>query len=518
MRTLRLMQLQTVQAAAQPLGNRGRAMPAPVIQQQPVAQLAFADAPTATQEGLRFRTVSGEEFQLNTEINELLDAFQESPSQQAHQTLMPLLEQKRQAIQGKHVILAAIIDEYEASAGPEQTAFFTSYLADKPPQYGGGAYAEGDGDLNHVQIQTLFDNLRAKTVSDQGLNNGQNDSPERSRFLLFMLQGMHDDMGVDQYRKLNNNLGHNRQVIIDQGPRNNLLGGVASNQDVPNTRKTDDGQQGQDANLLANAGSALGFLNQKFAAPYPRTANPNAGLIGDVQVIMDRDDDALPIFTGVDQHDQLKLFSAPKKMTVHHEIGHLNSMLQGMSGAGHNRRLIGDLSTLSEQEEMYNIWGGPRSDRAYGESLGFPRRIDHQTLIPYRGDALGSTHDDFTQALKTGYGFTNTLPQLQALIIDEIRRLADSYWGKVTQWKFVPSGVDQIRTLLNNQGVTLQAIQQRAQQEGQRVDADRHGFTQFFYNEVGGINVGDRTSLKTALVRLKQVNVPQAWGDGQFAL
>lgn len=503
---------------AEKAGNSGKSFEAPVVQRKiQTAQMAFADQPTATREGLRFRTVSNEEFQLNVEINQLLENFQDNPTPQKHQAMMVLIEQKRQAIQGKHNTLVGIVDEYEASNQPEQTAFFTSYLADKPNQFGGGAHANnGDNDLNHGQIEALFNSLRAKTVSDPGLNNAQNNSVERSRFLVFMLQGMHDDIGVDQYRNLDRNLGNNRNIIIDRGPRNNLLGGVANNNDVPDTRKTDDGNVGQDANLLQQGGSGLGYLNLKFANGYNRTANPNAGNIGDVQVMMDDNDDALPIFTGIDQQNNTKLFTGPKKMTVHHEIGHLNSMLEGKAGGGRANRFAGELSTLSEQEEMYNIWGGPRSDRAYGEELGVPRRTDHATLIAYRGDNLGSTHGDFTSVLETAYGFTNTIPQLQALIITEIRRLSTSAWNKVTKgiWS-APDGIKALRTLLNQNGVTLQQLQLRAHQSGQHVDNDRHGFTQRFYDCVGGINVNNRNSLKTSLVALKQMVVPQAWGNGQ---
>ncbi|MFN8714146.1 MAG: hypothetical protein ACK5Z2_14960 [Bacteroidota bacterium] len=505
-------------AIAENAGSNGKSFEAPVVQRKhAVAQFAFADQPTATQEGLRFRTVSDEEYQLNVEINQLLETFQANPTQQKYQAMMVLIEQKRQAIQGKHNTLIGIVDEYEASNQPEQTAFFASYLADKPNQFGGGPHANmGDGDLNHGQIEALFNSLRGKTQSDPGLNNNQNNSVERSRFLVFMLQGMHDNIGVDQYRNLDRNLGMNRNIIIDRGPRNNLLGGVANNNDVPDTKKTDNGNVGQDANLLLQGGSGLGYLNQKFANGYNRTANPNAGNIGDVQVMMDDNDDVLPIFTGVDQHNNTKLFSGPKKMTVHHEIGHLNSMLEGKGGGGQGKKFVGDLRSLTDQEEMYNIWGGPRSDRAYGEELGVPRRTDHTSLIAYRGDNLGSTHGDFTSVLESAYGFTNTIPQLQTLIITEIDRLANSSWRKITSgvW-FAPDGVKALRTLLGQNGVSLQQLQARAHQSGQNVDKDRHGFTQRFYDCVGGINVNNRDSLKTSLVALKQMVVPQAWGNGQ---
>ncbi|MGL5890985.1 MAG: hypothetical protein ACRC3B_13945 [Bacteroidia bacterium] len=505
-------------ATAEKAGSSGRSFDAPAVQyKMQAAQMAFADQPTATQEGVRFRTVSNEEFQLNVEINQLLETFQENPTPQKHQAMMLLIEQKRQAIKVKHVTLVGIVDEYEASNQPEQTAFFTSYLADKPQQFGGGAHANlGDGDLNHGQIEALFNSLRGKTQSDPGLNNGQNDSVERSRFLVFMLQGMHDDIGVDQYRNLDRNIGQNRNIIIDRGPRDNLLGGVANNNDVPHTRKTDDGGVGQDANLLQQGGSGLGYLNQKFANGYNRTANQNSANIGNVQVMMDENDDVLPIFTGVDQQNNTKLFTAPKKMTVHHEVGHLNSMLEGKAGGGQGKKFAGDLRSLTDQEEMYNIWGGPRSDRAYGEELGIPRRTDHRSLVPYRGDNQGSTHGDFIPVLESAYGFTNTIPQLQTLIITEIRRLANSTWGKITKgiWS-APDGVKALRTLLEQNGVTLQQLQQRAQQSGQNADNDRHGFTQRFYNRVGGINVNSRDSLKTSLVALKQMVVPQVWGNGQ---
>jgi hypothetical protein len=512
-----ILKSQQHKAIAENAGSNGKSFDAPVMQRKhAVAQFAFADQPTATLEGIRFRTVSNEEYQLNVEINQLLETFQANPTQQKHQAMMVQIEQKRQAIKVKHNTLVGIVDEYEGSNQPEQTAFFASYLADKPLQFGGGPHANiGDGDLNYGQIEALFNSLRGKTQSDPGLNYNQNNSVERSRFLVFMLQGMHDDIGVDQYRNLDRNLGNNRNIIIDRGPRDNLLGGVVNNNDVPNTRKTDDGGVGQDANLLLQGGSGLGYLNQKFANAYNRTANPNAGNVGNVQVMMDDSDDVLPIFSGVDQQNNMKLFTGPKKMTVHHEVGHLNSMLEGKAGGGQGKRFAGDLRSLTDQEEMYNIWGGPRSDRAYGEELGVPRRTDHTSIIAYRGDNQGSSHGDFTSVLESAYSFNNTIPQLQTLIITEIGRLANSTWGKITKgvWS-APDGVKALRKLLVQNGITLQQLQQRAQQSGQNVDNDRHSFTQQFYNRVGGINVNNRDSLKTSLVALKQLVVPQVWGNG----
>jgi hypothetical protein len=493
-------------------GSQGASLQAPLVQLK-VAQLFNSD-PEATQEGIRFRTVSDEEIQLNAAATVLLEELKTLPTSQKFDSVMPQIEAIRLQIKQKHQTLVGIVDQYEQAAPGRQTVFFNGYFQNKPNQL-------GTNNLNHGQIKDLFNSIRQKTVAGgdpQFIQDDDNPQPapllntERSRFLMFVLQELGDSMGVDQYETLDNNLGVRNLVVSRIGP-NNLQGGLVRPVDDARSRKTDDGGAGNDQNLFNQAGSGLGYLRSKFQHGYNRTPNNNMGNIQDVQVNMDRDDDAMPFFAGVGQNDELKLFSPPKKTLVHHEIGHINSMLEGVSGS--QRPHVGDLANLTDQEESYNIWGGPRSDRAYGDELGLPKRFDHSSYLAYYGDNT-ITHGDVESKLGSAFGFTNTIPQLQTLNIDEIRRLANSTWGKITKgvWS-APDGVKALRTLLGQNGVTLLQLQARAQQSGQNVDNDRHGFTQRFYDRVGGINVNNRDSLKTSLVALKQMVVPQVWGNGQ---
>lgn len=493
-------------------GKYGVSLKSPVAQPK-VAQL-FNSNIEATQEGIRFRTLSNEETQLNANATVLLEELKEQPTQQKFNTIIPQIEAIRLQIKQRHNQLADIVDVYEQAIPVRQTAFFGGYFQNQPAQL-------GTNNLNHVQIQALFDSLRQKTVAGEDpsfIQDDDNPQPaphldtERSRFLFYMLQGLGDAMGIDQYEALDNNLGVRNLVISRIGP-NNLQGGLVRPQDDARSRKTDDGGAGNDQHLFNQAGSGLGYLRAKFQNPYNRTPNNDIANIQNVQVNMDRDDDVMPFFFGVDQQDALKLYSAPKKTVVHHEIGHINSMLEGVSGSG--RALNGDLANLSDQEELHNIWGGPRSDRAYGNALGLPQRFDHASILPYFDDN-SITHGDLVNKLEGAYGFTNTIPQLQVLVIAEIRRLANSTWNKITKgvWS-APNGVKDLREKLELQGVTLQQLQNSAQQAGQVASNKRHGFTVRFYNCVGGINVNNRDSLKTSLVALKQMVVPQEWGNGQ---
>jgi len=310
------------------------------------------------------------------------------------------------------------------------------------------------------------------------------------------MQGLRDSIGVDQYRNLNRNLGDGRRVRIGRVGPADLSGGVANDADLPHSKKTDEGAADEDLGHWAAAGgSGLGYLNRKFANPYPRTANPDRGAIGDVQVNMDRDDLALPIFPGMQGHN-MRLFSPPKKTSVHHEVGHLNSMLEGRSGGG--RRMIPELGGLTDQEEMYNIWGGPRSDRAYGAELGLPERFNHSSLVGYFGEHSVQQRD-FDSLIEQGQAFTTAipLPKIQQMVLAEIRRLLNGNWSSKTKgWRSKPAGVRAILALFTPGPPTLQAVRDCAAIQLARDSGDkRHPFTTAFYTALVAINAADRNNL-----------------------
>jgi hypothetical protein len=458
--------------SATQLGQPGKTLQKRSQNRQQTIQL-FQDDQEATDKGTEFRTLSDQEFALNAEITNLVQTFQADPTAQNHLTMMGEIDTRHATIRGLHAQLVTIVNQYEAAPGGQQTAFFNAYLSDKPAAFGGGAHANhGDGNLNHAQIRTLFDSLAAKTVA---LDLGDDEHPdvlntERSRFLMFVMQGLHDSIGVDQYRNLNRNLerdaldpanrlGRARRIMIGRIGPNNLSGGLQDfATDDARSRKTDNGAIAADALHLTNSDqSGTAFLANKFGAGYARTASGTQNQIGDVQVNMDRDNMLLPIFTGM-QGGHMRLFSAPKKMTVHHEIGHVNSMLEGRSGGG--QLLTGVLGNLTDQEEMYNIWGGPRSDRAYGAELGLPARFDHRSMVAYYG-AGGGDHADFTGAIESGTNFVATLTDIQNQVLAQIRRIVDSNWAPHTKgiWR-APDGVKAIRRLFTPGPANLVAVQQ----------------------------------------------------------
>ncbi|MCU0432089.1 MAG: hypothetical protein MUC87_01390 [Bacteroidia bacterium] len=466
--------------------------------------MAFATQIEATQKGNEFRQLYDDERVLTDQINVLLDTYKQDPSDNNFDLLTQGIDQRSVLIKQKHDAAVVIVNHYESSGAQEQTAFFTAYLQHKNAQYGGGPHANhGDNDLTHAQIQQLFDSLRQKTDALQNPDDDQaNLDTERSRFLVFVLQGMYDDIGVDQYRNLDRNLGQNRRVKIGRISKSNLSGGLANFQQIPQSVKTDDGGVGQDTNLLNQAhGSGLGYLRAKEQG-YNRTANNQSNNITDVQVNMDKDDALIPIFQGVDNQDTNTLFTAPKKFTVHHEVGHINSMLEGKGGSG--KRIGGDLSALTDQEELYNIWIGPRSDRAYGESLGLPQRYDHQSGVNYFGqDTL--TKRDLDLGIQAGEGFLHRFDHYHPLLRDEIRRVANLDWNSKTRGTGnVPDGVLRIRNALN-QNQTLQQIIPIATQEATRSSWFRKEYTQNFYNAISTIDVQNKANMKQKLNLLQRM-------------
>jgi hypothetical protein len=623
-------------SSANNLGNKGRSFsgrPHPQIQE--IQTQGFTDKNEALQEAQTFIKISKEEVELNKQASQLLEAFQNDPTKEHYESLIHKIEKIRILIKQGHEILAVIIKKYEASRPQERAAFFHSYLKGRPKKYGSGEFSEGEGDLEHEQIKSLFDELRKRTVlhpdidpekSDKDSSSGksknffsdalnypvsepkivsskdlstrsnnqltisnrtseenlseininqhiehhntnneliennyinsqidthneidfqidsnnntnsqidsnklietiedsapQNTGMERSLFLTFMLQGLRDDMGVDQYRKLNHHLGKNRKIVINRGVTNDMQGGINEKDNIEWSRKTDTGDKENDQKIFKETGSGLKFLKKKFEAAYPRESNPEKDRIGNAEVNMDVNNELFPIMMGVDKEDKAKLFAAPKKMALHHEIGHLISMLQGLAGGGKakGKFTIQELGSLTDQEEMYNIWGGPRSDRAYGQSLGFPRRFNHGSIVAYDGNIKKANYyNSISGALASGFAFTHTLPELQELVIREIRRLLDSSWGGVTQWRFTPEGVKEMREYLKRKDFSLHGLIQTASRHYKQAEINRHEFVKEFYWIIKDLHIS-HSELGETLVKLKKMRVPKEWNDGKYNL
>lgn len=488
------------------------------VSQNQTLQL-FRDEQEASEKGALFRTLSNQEYALNNQITLLLRGFQNQPTRNNHALMMDDIEDHRTRIKALHVQLVRLVNEYEsAKAFPaQQMAYFGAYLGDK-------LETDEDGPITRVQIMAIFNSVAAKTEALYETVRREHDDEiddempeleapmlaERSRFLMFMMQGLHDDIGAQQYQALDQNLGARKLKVGRVGP-NNLSGGLEDfDRDHLYARKTDDGQVNLDEqDWTTGGGTGIGFLASKFGRAYNRGQNPQRGMIGDMQINMDRDDDLMAIFAGMND-DNTELFSGPKKMTVHHEIGHINSMLEGRSGEG--KPMEGKLGNLTDQEEMFNIYGGPRSDRAYGRELGLPERFDHGSLVTYfaEGRGGGGDYEDFMDTINKAKAFNSPAPAL----VTELRRLVDSNWRKITKgiW-FKPDGVKAIKTLLGEPNTVpdLAAIRDAAIENRDTDSSKRHPFTQNFYIALAGLDPADDDSISAVFRLLRPMVVPQTW-------
>jgi hypothetical protein len=508
--------------AKQSVSNHIATMPAPVkngnVAQQKSDQPAqlFQDVEQAIEMGTRFRTLTTREHTLNGEITHLLQLFQANPTRGNHEMMMDEIEERRVQIKQLHVEMVTIVDEYEVSSGAQQRAYFGAYLEDKIDM-------DEEGVITRDQIAGIFNSVMGKTEAVIEMlpgepQDGLEEVPEieapmeaeRSRFLMYMMQGLHDDMGVEQYRALDENLGDDGRVLkVGRVGSHDMSGGMENKaRDEQFANKTDDGEVHlDDQDWLTGGGTGVGYLRSKFSRAYNRGQNPNRDQIGDMQINMDTDDELLPIFSGMED-DEVKLFSPPKKMAVHHEIGHINSMLEGRSGGG--KRMTGNLRSLTDQEEMYNIWGGPRSDRAYGEALELPLRFDHTSVINYTGEG-SANYREFGLMLQEANSFNSPNKALGG----EIKRLVDSNWRKITKgiW-FKPDGVKEIKALIdvnpnnpNLAGIRDVAITNRDKPPS----TSRHQFSVDFYTTLAAVDPDDPASISTAFRTLKPLVVPQEW-------
>lgn len=455
------------------------------------AQL-FEDDIEAAKAGAVFRKLSNKEYDLNREATRLLQFVQSNLVEHNHKLLMKDLEVCRRKIKVLHVSLVDIIQQYEAdNNGGHQLAFFSAYLAGKV-----------DNEELVADIRNIFNGVMAKTDPNEGME------VARQRFLMFMMQGLSDDIGIEQYRALNENLGHDHRLKIDEHSRFGLSGGLQDKEwDEGFSTKEDDGDIHLDEQLWTQGGGTLvGYLREKLALPYDRQPNPNTDQISDMQLNMDTNDDLLAIFAGVNDEDKIKFFAPPKKMTVHHEVGHMNSMLEGKSGGG--KRLGGKFSKLTDQEELYNIWLGPRSDRAYGQSLGYPERFEHQTLITYSGPGAYDSFDDFKDVFWTANELTASIPEL---VTGEICRLVNSSWGKVTKGFFndIPDGVNEIKALVNGLEPNLVAIREAAIRNRDHGTEKLYPFTREFYNTLAGMDIDNPQAMRALYHRLSVMYVPK---------
>lgn len=472
-----------------------------------VAQL-FPDQPTAQRRAQDFNAEMTAADQLMAQLNTHLRTFSAAPTQQHHAQVIAWMQSKNQQLSGHHNTMAAIMQEYEQAQPPERRTFIDAYLGQLPGNFGQGAFetpaSQGTiggfaAPYSNQNAFTMFDTLVNQTQMQQG----NTDTIYKQRFLAFSLQGMKNPVGMNQIASLVNLMGQRTMKVDNQGPIN-LSAGLEDAQERARGTRTDVYNAPADQLLATQAGgNVLTYLRNRFQQGYPRTVNQQAANIGDLQVNMDRDDLLLPVFGGV-RGGEVELYAPQKHTTVHHEIGHVINFLEGTAGFG--RAVPQGMKALGDQEEMYNIYGAPRSDFSYHAFLGHPSRFTHE-LLPLN---MQDDYQDMLDMLKKTSRHSNDLDSLRQKVFDAVQNIAMSEdWRQQARgFKIAqPSGVGTIRNALGQQNRTpqqiLQNVQATAQGALQRASSRRKPATTRFYTILSTMNPADKNNLIDTLMALK---------------
>lgn len=473
-----------------------------------VAQL-FPNQQTARRRAQDFKAEMDAAEQLMAQLNTHLRAFSATPTPQHHAQVIAWKQSNHQQLVGHHNTMAAIIQEYEQAQPSERQTFINEYLGQLPGNFGQGAFETPSSQgaiggftapYSNQNAFTMFDTLVNQTQMQQG----NTEAIYKRRFLAFSLQGMKNEVGMNQIASLVNLMGQRTMKVEKQGPIN-LSAGLETAQEALGTR-TDVYNAPADQLLATQAGgNVLTYLQNRFQQGYPRTANQQAANIGNLQVNMDRDDLLLPVFGGV-RGGEAELYAPQKHTTVHHEIGHVINFLEGTAGFG--RAVPPGMKALGDQEEMYNIYGAPRSDFRYHADLGHPSRFTHKLMRLNMQD----DYQDMLDMLKDTYRHSHDLNSLRQKVYDAVRNIAVSEdWRQQAQaWGFKlekPSGVGSIRNALGQQGLTHQQILQNVQASShralQRASSRRKPATTSFYTILSTLNPTDKNNLIDTLMALK---------------
>lgn len=451
------------------------------------------EASTAAQVFLK---LTSDEAKLLRTINGNLAKFSSEPDEGLFDDTEKLIKEAKKEIgliSEKH---AEILRDY-AKAEPEvRSAFIRTYFKDLPEDFGKGKYEpEGLDDAPTYDVkwlQSLFDTLVARTAAQS-----EDEEPYRFRYLAYALQSMGDEIGANQIRHLLALVGQDRKIIIGEGVRTDMSAGPVDPGDNAKATKTDSGKPEDDKGLLAQAqGNLYVFMQLKYGKEIEREANPKAQEIGDVQINLDKDTYLFPIFSGI-ADERVYLFTTPKFVSVHHENGHLISMLQGKAGLGNQHKYKEALASLTSQEEAFNIFGSPRSDRAYAEHLRLPVRFDHKSLVTYMEGV--STWQDWVDLLEKSTQLTaGAVPELQKATARDLELLVAADWGGKTKYKSKPKGVVAIGTEMakvKGPAQQLLAAQKSAVTSRERKSGNRSKQTQDLYDLLVDLIVKDYGSL-----------------------
>jgi hypothetical protein len=443
-----------------------------------------------------FLELTVQEAKIIRKINDELEKFSLKPDKKLFETTEELIHAAQKDIGTISEKQAMIISAYAEAGAEIRSAFIQGYFPKLPKDFGKGEYEpEGLDDkptYDAEWLQSLFDTLVAQTAAQS-----EDEELYRFRYLAYALQSMRDPIGTNQIRHLLALVGKDRKIVIGQGVRTDMSAGPTKLEDNEKATKTDSGKPENDSDLMEQAqGNLYVFMQLKYGKEIEREANPDAKDIGDVQVNLDKDTYLFPIFAGITK-DQVLLFTTPKFTSVHHENGHLISMLQGKAGLGKQHKYKEALATLTSQEEAFNIFGSPRSDRAYAQLLGLPVRFDHKTLITYIEGA--ANWNDWAEMLVKSEKLTiGEVPAIQRDAARELAVLVAADWSGKTKYKSKPKGVVAIGTAMTKvKGAAqeLLAAKDSALESLKRKSGNRTKATQDLYDLLAGLDVTDSESL-----------------------
>jgi len=465
------------------------------------------DEKEAASRAVDWRKLALQEEKIIQGLNERLRDFSGHATLSSYQTTFKTIQLEKVRLKQINDEHASIVKEYLAASGKVRTAFIQTLFKDLPENFGKGKYEpEGLKDkptYDAAWLQEMFDALASKTKPFN-----EEEEPYRLRYLAYSLQSLHDPIGANQIRHLLALMGDEKILTIAEGVRTDMSAGPVAFVDNAKLTKTDTGDKEKDEEILKEVdGNLFTFLKVKYGKEIAREANEKASEVKDFQVNLDKESYLFPIFSGLSD-ERLVLFTTPKFMAVHHENGHLITLMQGKGGIGEEHKYKKALVSLTSQEEAYNIFGAPRSDRAYSESTGLPIRFDHKTLISIVEES--SSWEQWAKVLAQATHLTGNLPELQKRLRKQIRDLVDRDWSKNT-WgykKTKPKGITAIGKAMDEAKGTVEklvAAQQSAALSASEKSFWREATSVDFYKEVGGLEIGDAESLLRAEKELARI-------------
>lgn len=476
-----------------------------------------------------FLQAKAKERDLLASVNMALQKFSDAPeSFVLYSHSWQLVTNAGKELKKLHLEMAAFMKDYEQADSKGRRTFVEIYFAESEtplkatkhtPKQQRGSFGPP---FELEQLLALFTALFDKTRPLE--QDSEEDVEARYRYLAYVLESMGDDIGLNQTASLLNHLGPDRLILITTvGPFDMSAGPVEQADIARGTKLGGGGSLEEHAQLYAQQDqSIITFLQSGYARDTKkgllrtRKPNPEAALIGHVQMNLDKDCKLFAIFPGVKPLTRkVCLFSPPKYTNVHHEHGHLITLLKGKYAPRSNYPYKGSLSSLTDQEEANNIFGSKRSDRAYSELLELPVRFNHKLLIAYvELEASAREHEQWTQLLADGQFLCSTHSEvresLYATLLQELRKVAyhEKWSTQAKGWASVPKGIQKLRSLLEKREPPeriLRSIRTAGGESAEKNSKYRTPLTQAAYDLIQALDLDSKDGMKQQVVELRML-------------